>query len=142
MIEHQLVASRGGEIPDMVDADIVGLHIEDEGIAAASTGQNVCAGLSEQLVVAESAVQLVRAGPAIENVAAAISGQHVVVAGASQVFDADELVTGGMAARCGPSRQVDVDPAGARIAGRVVVGTTIEDVPAGAAAELVRASPA
>jgi len=115
---------------------------EDKRIRADATGHDVLSGTTNDDVRAGAAVQLVRAGPAIENVAAAIAGQHVVVAGASHVFDADELVTGGIPARCGPSRQVDVDRAGAPIAGRIVSVAAIDDVPAGAAVHFVRASPA
>ena len=100
----------------------------------------VVAGTADQAVGAGAAVEIVVAVQAPEHVGQAVAAQVIGVGRAGEVLDADELIALGVAALADREQALEHDDdAGRRllIGRRVVAGTAVEKVGAGAAGERV-----
>src|SRR6202048_2149447 len=65
-------------------------------IVMAGIAYSVIARSADQRVAAETTVENVIASASVEHVVLLVSGEHVVAAGASDVLDADESITGNL----------------------------------------------
>src|SRR5262245_27304487 len=119
----------------------VAIRPATEGVVAATTVQRVVAAAALQEVVIPEAQERVVAKVTLERVGTIVAKQAVVVFGAVELLNADQLVTLGVTARSGAPKEVH------RYAGRGVgvdrpinAPAAIEGIGAGAACEVIVAS--